>query len=60
MECIAADVSRSGIYRRRKTQKLRNIEQGARVALHLNGDAKGDGIVIFNGDARIDDRMPLH
>src|SRR4051794_22604841 len=47
------------IYSKPDTQKLRNIEQSAKVALHLNGDAYGNDIVILTGNAQIDDRMPL-
>lgn len=39
------------IYTRRDAQKLRNIQHSAHVALHLDGDADGSDIVIFWGEA---------
>ena len=41
------------IYSQPNTQKLRNIARSATVALHLNGDATGENIVIFTGDSQI-------
>jgi PPOX class probable F420-dependent enzyme len=47
------------IYSQPNTPKLRNIAHSARVALHLNGDAWGNEVVVFSGDARIVDGAPL-
>jgi PPOX class probable F420-dependent enzyme len=41
------------IYSRPDTPKLRNIGRSPRVALHLDGDRRGDDIVILTGQARI-------
>lgn len=46
------------IYSQPNTQKLRNIEHTPKVALHLNGNAGGNDIVIFAGEARIDAAAP--
>ncbi len=47
------------IYSQPNTSKLRNIAANPTVALHLNGDAGGNDIVIFTGEARIAADAPL-
>jgi PPOX class probable F420-dependent enzyme len=46
------------IYSQPNQQKLRNIQQNPRVALHLDGDGMGGNIVVFTGDARVATDVP--
>lgn len=46
------------IYSRRNKQKLPNIEQNARVALHLNSDPDGIQVTRLQGRATIDPDQP--
>jgi PPOX class probable F420-dependent enzyme len=46
------------IYSLPNTPKLRNIARSAKVGLHFNGDAVGNGIVILTGEARVDPNAP--
>jgi len=41
------------VYSKDETPRLRNIRADSRVALHLNSDADGDGLLIIEGEARI-------
>jgi PPOX class probable F420-dependent enzyme len=43
------------IYSEPSTVKLRNIAAQPHVSLHMHGDFWGNDIVIFSGEARIDD-----
>ena len=42
------------IYGSKDGPKTRNIEQNPRVSLHLEGNGRGGGNVIFEGTARVD------
>ena len=42
------------IYGSANGPKTRNIERNPRVSLHLEGNGRGGGIVIFEGTARVD------
>lgn len=46
------------IYSRPGAPKLRNIARNPKVALHFDGDGLGGDIVIFTGEARIDESAP--
>ncbi len=46
------------IYGVKNGMKTRNIESNPRVSLHLDGDGRGGGNVIFEGAARIDPAEP--
>ncbi|HVF88762.1 MAG TPA: TIGR03667 family PPOX class F420-dependent oxidoreductase [Blastocatellia bacterium] len=46
------------IYSRPGAPKLRNIARNPKVALHFDGDGIGGDIVIFTGEARIDESAP--
>jgi PPOX class probable F420-dependent enzyme len=46
------------IYGVRNGLKTRNIKSNPRVSLHLDGDGRGGGNVIFEGTARIDPTGP--
>lgn len=49
------------IYSQPNTPKLRNIARNPTVGLHFNGEATGNDIVIFTGEARIfPDAPPAH
>jgi PPOX class probable F420-dependent enzyme len=47
------------IYSMPASQKVPNIRRSGRVALNLDGDGKGGGIVSFEGEARLDEGAPL-
>lgn len=46
------------IYSRPDQPKLRNITRNPNVALHFDGDGRGGDIIIFTGEARIDESAP--
>lgn len=46
------------IYSKPNTPKLRNIRQNPHVSLNFDGDGRGGNIVIFAGEARIDEQAP--
>lgn len=46
------------IYSQPNTPKLRNIARNPKVGIHLNGDPRGNDIVIFTGEARVDPAAP--
>jgi PPOX class probable F420-dependent enzyme len=46
------------IYGLKNGQKTRNIGSNPHVSLHLDGDGRGGGNVIFEGTARIDPAAP--
>ena len=46
------------IYSQPGKVKLRDIAANPRVGLNFNGDASGDDIVVFTGDAREDNSAP--
>lgn len=46
------------IYSRPDTPKLRNIAANPTVALTFNTSAEGSGVVIFHGDAQLDEAIP--
>jgi PPOX class probable F420-dependent enzyme len=46
------------IYSQPEAHKIRHLERGNRVALHLNSDAEGDDVVVFTGEARVDTDAP--
>lgn len=46
------------IYSKDDVPRLRNIEANPRVAIHLNSDRDGDGLVIIHGEAEIVGRTP--
>lgn len=46
------------IYSRPDQPKLRNIADNPKVALHFDGDGRGSDIVIFTGEAHIDESAP--
>ena len=48
------------VYSQPQTPKLRNIARNPRVSLNLNGDRRGDDIVIVSGAARESDDPPAH
>jgi PPOX class probable F420-dependent enzyme len=41
------------VYSKDETPRLRNIRSDPRVALHVNSDEDGDGLLIIEGEARI-------
>lgn len=47
------------IYTQPQAQKLRNINHNPKVSLHFDGGKWGDDIVIFTGEAFIDDNAPM-
>jgi PPOX class probable F420-dependent enzyme len=47
------------IYSVKDGRKVRNIASNPRVSLHLDGDGRGGGNVIFEGTARLDPAAPL-
>jgi len=46
------------IYGDRRARRNANLALNPRVGLHLNDDGKGDGIVVLEGEARIDAATP--
>jgi PPOX class probable F420-dependent enzyme len=46
------------IYGDRRARRNANLVTNPRVSLHLNDDGKGDGIVVLEGEARIDPSTP--
>ena len=46
------------IYGDRRARRNANLAVNPRVGLHLNDDGKGDGIVVLEGEARIDAGTP--
>ena len=46
------------IYGDRRARRNANLEVNPRVSLHLNDDGKGDGIVVLEGEARVDSSVP--
>jgi PPOX class probable F420-dependent enzyme len=46
------------IYGDRRARRNANLETNPRVGFHLNDDGKGDGIVVLEGEARIDTATP--
>ena len=46
------------IYSQPDTPKLRNIARNARVAVHFDGDAYGNDIVVMTGSAVVDESNP--
>lgn len=46
------------IYSQPSTQKLRNIARNPKVALNFDGDGHGGNIVVFTGEAWIDESAP--
>jgi PPOX class probable F420-dependent enzyme len=46
------------IYSRPDQPKLRNIADNPKVSLHFDGDGRGSDIVIFTGEAHIDESAP--
>jgi PPOX class probable F420-dependent enzyme len=46
------------VYGRLGAPRSRNIATNPRVSLHLNSDAKGDDIVTFEAEARLDQEAP--
>ena len=46
------------IYSQPNTPKLRHIAANPRVSINLDGDGKGGDIIIFTGDAQIDESAP--
>jgi PPOX class probable F420-dependent enzyme len=46
------------IYGDRRARRNANLAVNPRVGLHLNDDGKGDGIVVLEGEARIDPETP--
>ena len=46
------------VYSRAGAPRARNIAANANVSVHLNSDEKGDGIVTFEGLARIEPGAP--
>jgi PPOX class probable F420-dependent enzyme len=47
------------VYGSKDGPKTRNIERNPRVSLHLEGNGRGGGNVIFEGTARVDSDGPL-
>jgi PPOX class probable F420-dependent enzyme len=48
------------MYSRPDTPKLRNIAAQPRVALNFDSDGQGGDIVVFTGEARIEDAPPAN
>jgi len=46
------------IYGDRRAKRNGNLVLNPRVSLHLNDDGKGDGIVVLEGEARVDPSVP--
>jgi PPOX class probable F420-dependent enzyme len=46
------------IYSRKGTPRERNIRRNGRVSLRFDGNGKGGNIVVFVGDATIDENAP--
>jgi len=46
------------IYSQPKTHKISHISQNPKVSINLPGDAEGDEVAVFLGDARIDLSAP--
>ncbi len=46
------------IYGDRRARRNANLAVNPRVSVHLNDDGKGDGIVVIEGEARIDPATP--
>jgi PPOX class probable F420-dependent enzyme len=46
------------IYSRADTPRQRNLEANPRVALHFDGNGRGGDIVVFSGQAEVDDSLP--
>lgn len=46
------------IYSRPDQPKIRNIEHNSQVALHFDGDGRGGDIIVFTGEAHIDEKAP--
>ncbi len=46
------------IYSQPFQQKLRNLAQHEKVALHFNSDADGDDVVVFTGTGGLDPEAP--
>lgn len=47
------------IYSRPNAAKVRHILQNPLVSLHFNCTPWGDEVVVFNGEAMVDDSLPL-
>lgn len=46
------------IYSQPDAHKVRHIRHNPRVALHFNTDAEGGDVIVFIGEARVDDAAP--
>ena len=46
------------VYSRAGTPRERNLRRNPRVALHFDGDKRGGDIIVFSGEAIIDDSLP--
>ena len=46
------------LYSKPQTPKLRNIAQNSKVSLHFDGDTRGGDIVVFAGEATVDETAP--
>jgi PPOX class probable F420-dependent enzyme len=46
------------VFSRAGAPRARNIAAHGHVSIHLNSDEEGDGIVTFEGDARLDPEAP--
>lgn len=46
------------IYGDRRAKRNANLAVNPRVSLHLNDDGKGDGIIVLEGEARVDADTP--
>jgi len=46
------------VYSDHRAKRNVNIARNPRVALHLNDDGRGGGIVVVEGEARVDDATP--
>jgi PPOX class probable F420-dependent enzyme len=47
------------VYSDRRAKRNGNVLANPRVSLHLQGDVKGNDVVMVEGEARIDDAAPL-
>jgi PPOX class probable F420-dependent enzyme len=46
------------VYSRAGTPRERNLRRNPRVALHFDGNGRGGDIIVFSGEATIDDSLP--
>ncbi len=47
------------IYTQPKSYKMRNLVKNPKVSIHLNSNESGEDVIVFSGEAFIDESTPL-